>query len=312
MAGVITHSWKGTVLTVTSDAGTSSADLAGATGCRGPQGRPGVVYDNEGKIIVSDLATLDYVDDELRKYDKKTLIRDEDGNLRTAVGGYVIEWVEGTVVSTMTDLIIQEYPEDFTANIMCPTGLAALVEGERYNFFFTFNDGTVVEVKDIIHQSGVRLEVAENPYITHMKVQSILINLTLSPNYWSDDSLTVTTIEIQNAGHNIYEPISAYALPVDGDTVTIDEHHKLATGPNVVVESRMAEYVDEQIGLAQLGGDAAILDNYYTKEEAQAYVEDYIGKLLMVRFANYYTKSEVDALVEGAGGSVPSSEGVKY
>jgi hypothetical protein len=41
MAGTITHEWNGTVLTITSDSGTSSADLKGAkgdTGVRGPQG----------------------------------------------------------------------------------------------------------------------------------------------------------------------------------------------------------------------------------------------------------------------------------
>lgn len=58
MAG-ITHYWSGTILTVTSDSGTSSADLAGATGPRGPQGRPGVIYDAEGNIIVSDIASAD-------------------------------------------------------------------------------------------------------------------------------------------------------------------------------------------------------------------------------------------------------------
>lgn len=41
MAGEIFHSWNGTVLTITSDSGSSSADLKGAkgdTGIRGPQG----------------------------------------------------------------------------------------------------------------------------------------------------------------------------------------------------------------------------------------------------------------------------------
>lgn len=41
----ITHSWNGTILTITSDSGTSSADLKGAKGddgCRGAQGLPGI------------------------------------------------------------------------------------------------------------------------------------------------------------------------------------------------------------------------------------------------------------------------------
>ena len=43
MSGIY-HSWDGTVLTITSDAGTSSADLKGDDGCRGPQGPAGEVY----------------------------------------------------------------------------------------------------------------------------------------------------------------------------------------------------------------------------------------------------------------------------
>lgn len=37
----ITHQWNGTVLTITSDSGTSSADLKGDDGVRGAQGKPG-------------------------------------------------------------------------------------------------------------------------------------------------------------------------------------------------------------------------------------------------------------------------------
>lgn len=42
MAGKITHEWNGTVLTITSDSGTSSADLKGETGIRGAQGAAGI------------------------------------------------------------------------------------------------------------------------------------------------------------------------------------------------------------------------------------------------------------------------------
>jgi hypothetical protein len=37
------HTWNGTILTITSDSGTSSADLKGDLGPRGPQGPAGVV-----------------------------------------------------------------------------------------------------------------------------------------------------------------------------------------------------------------------------------------------------------------------------
>lgn len=50
----ITHEWNGTVLTITSDSGTSSADLRGEkgdTGVRGPQGVAG----NDGNVVFEDL-----------------------------------------------------------------------------------------------------------------------------------------------------------------------------------------------------------------------------------------------------------------
>lgn len=54
MAGKITHEWNGTVLTITSDSGTSSMDLKGPkgdTGVRGPQGVAGVSYGGDGSSV---------------------------------------------------------------------------------------------------------------------------------------------------------------------------------------------------------------------------------------------------------------------
>ena len=42
MSGTIEHSWNGTILTITSDSGTSSADLKGTTGDTGPRGPRGL------------------------------------------------------------------------------------------------------------------------------------------------------------------------------------------------------------------------------------------------------------------------------
>ena len=52
MAGNIYHSWNGTVLTVTSDSGTSSANLVGETGIRGPQGPAGSTKSFEEELAV--------------------------------------------------------------------------------------------------------------------------------------------------------------------------------------------------------------------------------------------------------------------
>lgn len=59
MAGQIFHEWNGTVLTITSDSGTSSADLKGVgeMGPRGPQGPAGVSVGEGGNVDLSNYYT---------------------------------------------------------------------------------------------------------------------------------------------------------------------------------------------------------------------------------------------------------------
>ena len=68
MAGEIFHSWNGTILTITSDSGTSSADLQGSkgnTGQRGAQGPAGVIVNPDGTIDMSQYATETYVNEKI-------------------------------------------------------------------------------------------------------------------------------------------------------------------------------------------------------------------------------------------------------
>lgn len=280
MAGTITHSWKGTVLTITSDAGTSSADLAGATGCRGPQGRPGVVYDNEGKMLIADLASLEYVDAELAKYDNKSLIRDKDGNLRTAVGGEIIEKIESEVVAS-TENVAKNYASTGDNNYMIfitttastpPVDVSLLTEGARYNVYMTLSNGAMVEFNNVkYYADGRAIAIADNEYATEVKftTQAFMV-YTSNIDLWNN--VNISLFEVKVPGYCIYNPIDARALAVDGDNITINIDGQLTVGSNVVVESRMAEYVGEQIDLAKVGGDdpAAVLANYYTKAEIDA------------------------------------------
>ena len=68
MAGEIFHSWNGTILTITSDSGTSSADLQGGkgdTGPRGAQGPAGIIVNPDGTIDTSQYATETYVNEKI-------------------------------------------------------------------------------------------------------------------------------------------------------------------------------------------------------------------------------------------------------
>ena len=68
MAGTIKHQWNGTVLTITSDSGTSSMDLKGAggdIGPRGPQGPAGLSIGSDGSVDMTGYATEQYVDEKI-------------------------------------------------------------------------------------------------------------------------------------------------------------------------------------------------------------------------------------------------------
>ena len=93
MSGEIKHEWSGTILTVISDSGASSADLKGEKGDRGPrgpQGPAGLLLDEQGNVKV-----------DLSPYDTSAEV---DAKIEAAVGNvdlskyatkaYVIESVE--------------------------------------------------------------------------------------------------------------------------------------------------------------------------------------------------------------------------
>ena len=76
MAGTITHKWTGTILTITSDSGTSSVDLKGGkgdTGPRGAQGPAGVIVNPDGTIDTSQYATETYVNQKIAEVETSSV-----------------------------------------------------------------------------------------------------------------------------------------------------------------------------------------------------------------------------------------------
>lgn len=61
MAGRITHEWNGTILTITSDSGTSSMDLKGAKGDTGVRGAQGIAG-GSGGVDLSNYYTKTEID----------------------------------------------------------------------------------------------------------------------------------------------------------------------------------------------------------------------------------------------------------
>ena len=95
---MITHEWNGTVLTITSDSGTSSADLKGEKGIRGAQGEAGIILDTTGAVNLTPYATKEYVNEAIAKmpYCNATVLLD----FSSFEQGYFIERLaDGTEVT---------------------------------------------------------------------------------------------------------------------------------------------------------------------------------------------------------------------
>jgi hypothetical protein len=112
--GTIKHEWNGTVLTITSDSGTSSCNLKGAKGddgCRGAQGSPGIIVDTTGNILLEGYVTREYLDSLL---DNKTIALDFSG------------WGAGYFIETLRDgtEIQHDLEYDDSGNIISIAGIA--------------------------------------------------------------------------------------------------------------------------------------------------------------------------------------------
>ena len=115
----ITHSWNGTILTITSDSGTSSADLKGEKGdkgCRGPQGCCGVSVSEDGSIITTGLATESYVDNAIE--------------IAALNGVDLTEYAKKTDLPSTDDFATKEEVEDITKDV------PVLVLDQLYAIFY--------------------------------------------------------------------------------------------------------------------------------------------------------------------------------
>lgn len=133
MSGEIKHAWNGSILTVISDSGASSADLIGPkgdTGPRGPQGPAGIIYDEQGEIVVdlSPYATHEEVqyqieqhEPDLSNYATKAYTLETVINNKPNLDSYAtINYVDNSVSNIKVDLspyATKEYVDQNTPNL---------------------------------------------------------------------------------------------------------------------------------------------------------------------------------------------------
>lgn len=349
MAG-ITHEWDGAILTVTSDAGTSSANLQGPkgdTGPRGPQGPAGVIYDANGKLVLdmSEYATQDMLDEAIENFqpdltnyatknyvsteiakaqmegagidtsgfatlddianldiniDNRTLIKNEDGTVQTAIGGFSNGG--GAVDYTLRNI---EYKPSGSWNGWArqPVGNIGKkwVANCLYKITMSFKDGTGIEFNAMFEEDGeggLKMMTKYEDDFRRMSASRYLDTFIAGPTSWwnpnfksgefayiimtdpdndglPNDEFVLTGITIYC---DDYIPIDGHYIPVDGNSIYLNEDGKLACAVDIGE-----------------GGEVN-LSNYYTKGQ----VDDKFDNLYIPDpdLSAYYTKSEVDSMME--------------
>lgn len=341
MAGTITHFWNGSILTVTSDSGTSSADLSGPTGCRGPQGRPGVIYDEEGNLVLGDIPSGEEVDsltDRVEALEEKV-----DGNLDIDIDltGYATEeYVNAKVAQAQLEgagIDMSAYYTKSQVDAALENAKVA-VDGTS----ITYNDSGEIQsypchknitlgelyaeyegskTSDGSGSTGYIYNdvVGRNTFPTN--VAQFVVKITFDGITYTDNA-TYTNGELKsntNSTPFVKAKTGVLILNQDG-TVTAFSVRAASTVVDVPGKINASAlpidgitiYMDEN-GLLKSSGmgsgdgnDQVDVTNYYTKSEINSLVynraeSDY----------RYYTKAEIDSLLANIK-NYPSSEEVEY
>lgn len=231
--------------------------------------------------------------EEAGSIDNKTIIKNSDGTIRTAIGGFANNG--GGVDYTLTDITYMpcgpwnNYARPAVGNIR-----KDWVTGCLYHITMTFKDGGMIafdamfEWKEAVYADEIdclsMISEYRNKFIA-LGASHNLADFYVGPTNWAtsfaggdfaytikgdanndgvcDDKYILTNITVKAEG---YVPIDGHYIPVDGNTVYLNDDGKLAC-----------------VGLGEDGP---------------------------INLTNYYTKAEVDALISSA--IYPSGEEVGY
>lgn len=333
MSGEIKHEWDGTILTVTSDSGTTASDLQGPkgdVGPRGPQGPAGVVYDADGKIVFdpSIYATQETVDAaianmDLTKYASKNFVSTEIAKAQLEGAG-----VDTSGFATLDDLESVEVNidnktivKDADGSIRTSIGGYSTAGGVDYknnNLYYTptgrwggngwVNAGEVDNigttfVTDVPYQ--IKLTFADG-YSTAFKFEfkGVSSNGEMIP---TDDSYRwLVNNSNTNTHFSVFTGYSNGNFRIEcsyliDDTVLLDAY--ILTGASIYAPGFVpisANYIPVDGKSIFINDEGKLSASFAVDEEGN------------INLDNYYTKAEIDAFFASGGGAFPSSEEVEY
>lgn len=177
MSGIY-HEWNGTTLTITSDSGTSSADLKGDDGCRGVQGAPGILLvDSKPLVGRATEAGGEIYNDYENNQALAPFTRAEGFNNRAGINGYkllAVNNTDGVYTLTVKDAHLKEAEQRAidkygATNLLCFDGQGHYYNRIRVKSIATNDDGnsviTLYQVpEDVVEDGKLALDTTTNEW----------------------------------------------------------------------------------------------------------------------------------------------------
>jgi len=264
----INHQWNGSILTVISDSGASSADLRGPrgeTGPRGPQGPAGVIYDENGNLAIdlSPYAIKDQVDEMFETYTPDLT--------EYATKPYVVE----TVLNNRQDM------SDYATRAEMKTEIAkAQLEGAGVDTsgFLTQEDLADIEFavdgKTLITDGNGVIKTAIGGYANNGGgVDYELHNIEYAPpGSWNNYS----KVPAGNIGKAFVEGC-VYEI-----TMTFKDGDKISFSTEFVYDETAKELIMDRDDLAALAATQTHISEFYVDRNSSTWVDggfyyDYAG-----------------------------------
>ena len=296
MAGTITHSWNGTVLTVTSDSGTSSADLKGATGntgTRGPQGPAGPAGGSGSGGPVSIKVNGQTYDKDasglitLPNYPANTSELTNDSGFITsdALNGYATE----------------QYVNDAIAAIDIPGGGGGTGGAGKPLYQHTIYigaDGLQQGQRDpTVYTTFVCDRAAEFTFESFVNyLNNTKATLAVSGSVIYDSNTTkakVLPLEIIKVDTNGTSVSVYYRYDIDNNGSSPEFRPWIITSTNIVNFTDNVTLIGKA-SVGEGGGASVDLSNYYTKAEVDSLIPD-TSRFITEVPAEYVTDTELNA-----------------
>ena len=324
MAGEIKHEWNGTILTITSDSGTSSMDLkggAGDLGPRGPQGPAGVIYGEDGAVLADNLVTTDYVDtiiENLTDFSKYATVQYVDEKVvEAATGGTITlesyatkDYVDQSATKTTSALedvvdgyvrlAIGELGEPMKITIGVGTGLKSgngiklyrpFEQGKIYHFTIVYSNGTTEEFYTTTSTTLPTVEVTGSKLYTFgypgTLINSFVYSLVSSG---ADGFLAYLTPIPKTTVYPTSLTVDTISDPIYVSPVgiPIDQNTlKINENNQIYVDMNFGDYATKEYVVNQVASVAS--SGTLSLDGVYA---------TQASLNNYYTKTEIDALMD--------------